>query len=506
MEIALLIGRLAIAAVLVVAGITKLVDLAGFRAAVAGFGVPEHFARPVASAIPVLELAIAAALIPVATAAWGASAAALVFATFAIAIGLNLNAGRAPDCHCFGQLHSEPVSRATLMRAVALAVVSALVAGFGFSDPGASAIGWFGDLGAGGRVATVAIVLLAAVVGVLAWTVVNILAQQGRMLERLETVEASIGRHVEPAPEHGLPVGAEAPAFALPSLDGNMVSLDALRDAGRQVLLVLSDPNCGPCNRLMPAIGRWQSQYRDELTIAVVSRGDAVANRAKAAEHDLKNVLLQDNAEVASAYNAIPTPIGILIGPDGRIAAPAATGDGAIRNLVARLVGGGVAAQPAQRPDQPVGPPAPGIGEAAPAISLPALDGSTVTLDRYDGDDVLLLFWNPSCGFCQRMLPALQDWEASRPEHAPQVLIVSRGTVEENREFGFSSTVVIDDAFETGRAFGARGTPGARLIDPNGNIASEVLVGQAGVMSYLESRSKDSPRTANEPAPAPIER
>lgn len=107
-----------------VAGIAKLLDLAGSRRAMQGFG------------LPVAELLVAAALIPPATANWGAGATAILLTGFfgGIAVNLggiavNLRRGRAPDCHCFGQLHWEPVGTATLIRNGALLVLALLISG-----------------------------------------------------------------------------------------------------------------------------------------------------------------------------------------------------------------------------------------------------------------------------------------------------------------------------------------------------------------------------------------
>ena len=37
----------------------------------------------------------------------------------------------------------------------------------------------------------------------------------------------------------------------------------------------------------------------------------------------------------------------------------------------------------------------------------------------------LLLFWNPDCGFCQRMLPDVLQWEARFAAEGPAILVVS---------------------------------------------------------------------------------
>jgi thiol-disulfide isomerase/thioredoxin len=44
------------------------------------------------------------------------------------------------------------------------------------------------------------------------------------------------------------------------------------------------------------------------------------------------------------------------------------------------------------------------VGEDAPEVKLPDLEGKTVELADFRGEKTLLVFWNPGCGFCQQML------------------------------------------------------------------------------------------------------
>src|SRR2546430_4485796 len=106
MDGVLLAARLALAVVFVVAGLAKLLDRAGSRQALIGFGVPPGLAQPMAVVLPLAEVAVAIALVPLASAWWSAVAALVLLAAFVAAIGLNLARGRRPDCHCFGQLYS----------------------------------------------------------------------------------------------------------------------------------------------------------------------------------------------------------------------------------------------------------------------------------------------------------------------------------------------------------------------------------------------------------------
>jgi thiol-disulfide isomerase/thioredoxin len=115
-------------------------------------------------------------------------------------------------------------------------------------------------------------------------------------------------------------------------------------------------------------------------------------------------------------------------------------------------------------------------------VKLPDLEGNAVELADFRGENTLVLFWNPGCGFCQQMLPDLKEWEDASPEDAPRLVVVSAGSEEANKEMGLASPVLLDQNFATGRAFGASGTPSAVLVDAEGKVASEVAVGAPAVM------------------------
>jgi hypothetical protein len=54
--------------------------------------------------------------------------------------------------------------------------------------------------------------------------------------------------------------------------------------------------------------------------------------------------------------------------------------------------------------------------------SVPQRRACPGVLDDFRGRPTLLLFWNPSCGFCQRLLNDLTTWETHRPTGAPDCL------------------------------------------------------------------------------------
>ena len=89
---------------------------------------------------------MAAALIPAASAWWGALGALALLLLFVAGISINLARGKKPECHCFGQLHSAPAGWRTLARNGALAAIAGFVLWEGRESAGPSAVGWLGAL------------------------------------------------------------------------------------------------------------------------------------------------------------------------------------------------------------------------------------------------------------------------------------------------------------------------------------------------------------------------
>jgi peroxiredoxin len=483
MDAALLVVRLLLALVFAVAGVAKLVDRTGSRQAIIDFGLPRALASPLGILLPLCELAVAAALIPLPTAWWGAIGALVLLLVFVIGIGANLARGHKPDCRCFGQLHSAPAGPKTLARNAALATVAALVVWQGWQgNVGPSALSWVGRSSVAQLAALVGgLVVIGLLVGQW-WFLVHVLRQNGRLLVRVEALEARLGVNGAAVPSgngtqqaSGLPVGSEAPRFSLEGLHGETLTLESLRSSGNPVMLLFTDPGCSPCTAMLPEIGRWQQEYPDRLAISLISRGEVEENRAKAQEHGLTNVLLQEDWEVSQAYRVAGTPSAVLLTPEGTIATPVAGGAESIRTLVAQATDGRTEL-PIHQPTAQ-GEPCPDcgkvhasaaalpavkeIGEPAPELSLEDLEGNTVSLEDFRGKERLVLFWNPGCGFCQQMLPDIREWEKEMQEDAPGLLFVSAGTKEANEVMGLDSPVVVDRHFAVGRAFGASGTPSA---------------------------------------------
>jgi uncharacterized membrane protein YphA (DoxX/SURF4 family)/peroxiredoxin len=309
------LGRLLLAGLFAVAGGAKLADRKGSLRALRDFAVPERLAPPLAFLLPIVELGIAAALLPGVSARVAAAAAAGLLVLFSIGATIALLRGRRPDCHCFGRLHSAPVGPATLARNVTLAAGAAALAVYG---PGTS----FAAVDPLAAVGTVAVALLV----VESLVLVALLRRHGHVLVQLDELASPVPAEV------GLEIGTPAPPFALPSARGELVTLRDLLAPGRPLLLTFIDPGCGPCAALLPVLAGWQNENAHRLTVATIGRGDMEANRAAAEEHGLD--LLLDGGDVTPAYGSAGTPCAVLVDPEGRVASSLRCGADGIRALI----------------------------------------------------------------------------------------------------------------------------------------------------------------------------
>ncbi|MCW2959427.1 MAG: hypothetical protein JWP18_2230 [Solirubrobacterales bacterium] len=315
MDVAVLVLRLVLALVFAVAAVGKLLDVGGSRQAVRDFGVPDRFAGPIGVLLPAGEALIAVALLVQSVAVAAAVAAALLLGVFVAAIGRLLAKGEAPDCHCFGQIHSEPAGIATLGRNGVLAAAALVVA---VAGPGASL--------ATLEAAEVAVIALGvAVVGLAAyaWTL------------RAEVQELRRNRSaVVEGPDSGLPRGTPALDLEIFELDGTPRSLAPLLRTGKPSLLVQVGMFCGPCHELLPELARWRETLRKDLAIVIVSSGDIEANAAFAAGLGISGLFASGPSDVAGAYKSLSTPSATPLNARGEVAGPPVLGAVAIEGLV----------------------------------------------------------------------------------------------------------------------------------------------------------------------------
>lgn len=314
--------RLALSLIFTVAGVTKLLDLKGTREALKNFGAPPFLIPAFTFLLPLIELAIALGLLSNRSVSFAALSALGLLGLFIVAIGINLAKGRTHDCHCFGQLHSEPLGWSTLLRNFAFAFAAGVVLWQSLTRPLESIFSLRHEMGP-----VQWVLLIAGIIG----TITMLVNYRQRTRSAREAVAA------EQKPQ-GLPINSIAPAFELTAYDGGHRSLTQLIAHGKPLLLIFTSPTCGPCVVLFEEIKDWQRTHSDRLTIALISKGSIKDNFVNVARNGLGEVLLQKEREVAEQYNAMVTPTAVMVNSGGRIASPLAAGADEIRNLLHQIL------------------------------------------------------------------------------------------------------------------------------------------------------------------------
>ncbi len=391
------------------------------------------------------------------------------------------------------------------------------------------------------------LVLIAAWAAILVvcWLGWQLLRQNGRMLLRLDALEKRLEQSDNGGDELTVPpIGSPAPDFELPALAGGQKRLSDF--LGQPVLLIFFDPDCHFCRELMPKLAEVATRSRRgneadgqavtevHLTTSaataeqplplLLTTGDAEKNRQFFAGHKVDcPVLLQNDGEIAKAYQANGTPSGYLVDASGRIASELAVGAEALLKLANR----GPAPQPSSHPMEKGGQ-RPGeedrasrfsnhslahsrikrdglkAGTLAPEFRLPRLAGGELSLAELRNRPVFLVFSSPHCGPCNTLAPKLEKFHRKHPDL--QVVMISRGEPAENREkvkeHGLTFPVVLQRQWEISRQYAIFASPVAYLIDGDGVITSDVA---AGVDPILELMTRVDPmlrQTAGDEKPS----
>lgn len=495
MELALLLTRIVLAAVLATAGSAKLINIPGTRKTLEDFGVPASWRAALAITLPIAELIVAAGLLIPGSAAWIATLAAfLLFLIFTAGMSYNFALGRTPECNCFGALRPSRVGlrsliRTALLAATAFALLIAFKSNLAFhlTRPSRFALGSF--------------LMMLTGFAVLVRLFVEMSRQNDHLTERLDeledflssgTLQASGARQPLLQNNH-LPIGAPAPDFILTNLNGKTEQLKDLFNEPRPLVLFFLSSDCAPCAALIPEIDLWRRELASRYNVAIISRGSVESNREKfgkvvdvprPADGSLliyRNVLIDENGLVAGDYRAKWTPAAMILTADRAIGSAVAFGSEQIKELLDRVVDADDDEPWLTEVGETQEPSSLRIGDAAPPFSSLDTNGKTIDLDVLKGRRTLILFWGPACHFCDELLPDLERWDRERLEHQPQLLIVSRGAIEKPMQL--KAPVILDPDQIISRAYGSAGTPSAILVDANGRIASAVGAGASEVLA-----------------------
>jgi methylamine dehydrogenase accessory protein MauD len=343
------------------------------------------------------------------------------------------------------------------------------------------------------------------------WFVYQLLRQNGRILLHLEALEERVAQleaaGAARAPE-GLEAGTTAPDFQLPDLSGDLVSLARWR--GRRLLLVFFNPQCGFCEQMADRLAALKTDGSEGRPIPVlITTGSSEENRRFMDQHGIRcPVLVQQKEEVSAAYQAGGTPMGYLVDEEGVIATPLTVGAEDLLALAAVQVPEAPDPEATARGDHDEwrqGKANRGLhtsrlrrdglraGTPAPRFRLPCLDGGEMSLEEFRGRRLLLVFSDPDCGPCEELAPALEQFH--RGPGGVRVLMVSRRDPEANRrkcaELGLTFPVVLQRHWEISLLYAKFATPVAYLIDEQGVLATDVVIGAEPIRALMAAASEE---------------
>jgi len=484
MELILLLVRLFLFGVFVVAGVGKLLDLEGSEKAVKGFGVPDSVAKPVSIFLPVVEIVIGVLLLFVGTSWIGAVFAFLLLSVFIVGMIVQMAQGNAPDCHCFGQIHSEPVGKASLIRNIGFAILSLLIVSQGPASQGYDLSTSSNDM-----LQAVLILGILVLVAVAVFYLKKILEQQMEITRRIEVLElvSRDGAHVERegagSPAESLPIGAPFPEFELADTRGKRLKFSDYRKTRVPLLFLFVSPDCGPCNALLPEIREWRKAHADKFKIVLVSSGSISANIEKFGEED--GILLQEKRELAEQVKARWTPTAIFVNGEGRIASHPAAGDTAIRELINKLQVEDLGKEHLYfSADENGGVPVM-IGEKIPEFSMSDLKGQPITQETFKGKESLVVFFSMTCPHCVRMIEELKEWDKTKGADEPNLIVFSDGDADAHKELELDAPIILDKDYEFAGEIGMMGTPSGVLVNKKGEIVTETGIGASNIWALI---------------------
>ncbi len=489
MEILLLIIRLFLFGIFALAAVGKILDREGSENSIESFGVPKAFISPFATILPIAEIAIAFSLLFVEISWYGSIAGALLLGVFIAGMLYQISQGKAPNCHCFGELSDSKVGVSSVVRNIvfALATIYLIVSGRNFQG-----------LPIGNNAAEIlqSSLLLSLVVGliVLISYAARLQANQKILLRNaeLDLVIAGQTKQVERQsagnPVDALPIGAPFPDFIIENVAGDKITSGSVLAAKKFVLYLFFGTSCRACRAMVNETAEFVQKHSGDLQVIIVSHGKGEDNIEKFGEANASAILLQDSRELALSVNAKWTPTAILVRPDGIIASQATVGDQAIRDLMRQFSEADLKQEHIHFVSKNGKADRTKIGEAVPELRLKALDGSEITAANFKGKSTLAIFWSTSCPHCRELIPSMVKFDRERTADDPRLILFSEGSDEDHRELGLSSPIVLEKDYKTAVKLGMYGTPSAVLINEHGVIVSEAAIGAPNIWALIRKK------------------
>ncbi|MGA7677333.1 MAG: TlpA disulfide reductase family protein [Dehalococcoidia bacterium] len=283
---------------------------------------------------------------------------------------------------------------------------------------------------------------------------------------------------VNAAPE----VGALAPDFTLPTVNGLSVTLSDYR--GKPVMLSFwatgGEHSRGQIPYLLEASDK---MAKEGLEFFTVSRDDEATLRKFMQQEGYVFVVALDSDNATwESYNIVNTPNTFFIDSDGIIRSTHVGAFNDTSQVLSELAKIGLPVPSATTTNAVPVPPTTAakvvleVGTPAPDFTLTTLNGKSVTLSDYRGKPVMLNFWATWCPYCRGQIPYLLEASDKTAKEGLEFFTVSREEEATIREFmqkqGYAFTVAVDPDSAVWGSYHIGGIPHTFFIDSDGIIKS----------------------------------
>jgi Methylamine utilisation protein MauE/AhpC/TSA family len=299
MSTAATILQLSIGGVLLLASGEKSYRFRSFVSAISNLTlVPRGLVLATALFVVSLEAGLAVALLTNQFPIVAAATALVLFVMFSLVIAVSLARGKSAPCHCFGPGTSGDGGLLALIRAISLALLSAV-----FLHVSAEGRLQELTLNNGSRIA------LTATLIVLAIRFSSLLPEGWLMLRGLQEDSIPV------AVDSGLPIGIAAPEFHALDKDGSRWASSS-PSAGERVLTFLS-PTCGSCRKLVPRLEQEALRHSDREFLIICLGDESSCGALLSDDVAGVRVLLDESGRLGHAFRVPTTPFIYRLDPDG---------------------------------------------------------------------------------------------------------------------------------------------------------------------------------------------
>jgi peroxiredoxin/uncharacterized membrane protein YphA (DoxX/SURF4 family) len=469
--------RILLFLVFAVASSVKILDQKRTRQMLLDFKVSPNSVGFIRIALPISEAIVSILMLVPETTTIGAILAIILLTIFSVVTGWFLYHGHRPNCRCLGMIDEGPIGSKTLMRN-SLLIIAALVLVLTPESEGLLGFALIEHISESVTLSSIlSVIALLSAFGSLLLSY-HLWHQQARLLVLIETLEKRPGRNsLSPAiRNNGLPIGSVAPIFSLPEANREMRWLEELIAGKSGILLVFMDSDCPACHELIQDTHSLRKNLPTsaELVFITSSNGSDDSNSIEGVR-----VLRQSKFEVGEKYSIAATPSAVWVNAQGLIWSPTVQGAGGVKSLAQHVA------------DLVTDIRAVVKGDSVPELVLIDPAGIEVKLpDLFQGREGILVFFDPNCSHCLRLLPELKSIIAQPGESKTEINVISRGTIDEIHKLGLGAIVLADEDGTAIKAFGANGTPAAIKI-AYGRIASVMVLGVPKILQLLRGEDRD---------------